>query len=460
MRIKVGDDILDSYRNEVIAQNYAVNEIGDIANRQGGFSNEFTLPLTANNRNILGFPQDVNSTSRKPYQKVEASLIDQGTTVATGYLRYQEVSDNNIQVSFFSDNVEWFSLLKDKSLRDLDLSEFDHVWDVAEIVTAIDADKSSGYTYPLIDYGEFGELTSLSVNSDQMYPAMFVSTLVNRIFFEIGWKEEGEMIDHPLFKRMIVPFSAQSFVHDSTYIEDNTLNEILPATQSGVVGPGGALVPLVWVLPATSLVTIDEPGNFNIRLVADVDFAVVGSASARFRIYNNAVQVFEGASYTNYVGDVIIDTDLLLDDGDIEISLSISVSGGSSLTYSVFLTTTTLIVTPLDVVAPGSTLQMGSTLPDIKQSDFLKYLAFSFGAVPQANNFSKTVNFGLFKSIAGNIPDALDWSDKIDISKTKSIDFTELLDNYKSTSILRYADDDNDDELTAYLAETSKTYGS
>ena len=75
MRLKVGNDFLDQ-NESIIAQTFAVNEIGSIQTRQGGFSNNFTLPLTAKNRKILGFPDNINSSSRNPYVKVEATLFD------------------------------------------------------------------------------------------------------------------------------------------------------------------------------------------------------------------------------------------------------------------------------------------------------------------------------------------------------------------------------------------------
>lgn len=141
MRIKIGDDFLDLYDNERIAQTFAVNSIGDITTRQGGFSNDFVIPMTGKNKEILGYPNDPNSNSRNPYTKVNATLYDRSAPIADGYLRFQSVDDNNLKAAFFSDNAAWFNLIKDKSLKDLDLSDYDHTWDYSTIAAAINADK-------------------------------------------------------------------------------------------------------------------------------------------------------------------------------------------------------------------------------------------------------------------------------------------------------------------------------
>jgi len=107
-----------------------------------------------------------------------------------------------------------------------------------------------------------------------------------------------------------------------------------------------------------------------------------------------------------------------------------------------------------------STIEMSRVVPTkMKQSDLIRYIFFIFGIVAQANTNSKTITANFFKSIKGNLGSAVDWSDKIDMSKTKEIDFTQLLDKYKSVSVLGYKEDPNDNELKAYEVETGQTFG-
>ena len=128
MRLKIGDDFLDQYDDTTIAQTFAVSEIGSISNKNGGYSNKFRLPLTATNSELLGYPGEVNNTSRNPYTKFDVDLVDRGAVIAKGYLKYTIVdhSKQEIQCTFFSDNSDWISAIKSKNLKDLDLTEFSH----------------------------------------------------------------------------------------------------------------------------------------------------------------------------------------------------------------------------------------------------------------------------------------------------------------------------------------------
>lgn len=454
MRIKIGDDFLDSFNDEIIAQTYAVNEIGQIELRQGGFSNDFELPLTAINRAILGIPDEINSTSRTPYQKVDCDLVDVGAVIASGYLRYKVVS-STIKVSFFSDNVEWFTLIRDKKLTDLELSQYDHNWDYQTISAAINADKSSGYTYPLIDYGEFRLSTELDVDTTQMFPAVFVSTVMKQIFYDVGWKIDGPITLHPLYTRMVVPFSGKSFSHSSQYIEDNRQIATTPPGASVFSTPGTDYVSFT---VSDKFFTVTAPGLYLITSSIIVLSSPAGSGFSVF-LRKNSTVISNTNFYLPDTNGVISVSSLGAIQLEIGDQISIGVIIGASITVTSVEGGTTVTLTPDRTIGRGSEIQVSQILPDIKQSDFVRYIAFIFGAIPQANNFSKTVTFSFFKSVKDNLVNALDWSNKIDMSVQPELDYTQLLSNYASKSIFTYKEDTNDEELIAYEDETGKRFG-
>jgi hypothetical protein len=447
MRLKIGDDFLDLYGTEILAQSFGVNTIGDISSRQSGFSNDFVIPLTALNRSILDYPENINSGSRNPYEKVECELFDGGVSIATGYLKYQIVDSTTLQASFFSDNANWFTLIKDKKLTDLDLSEYDHDWNYSTIATAINANKSSGYTYPLIDYGYFSANDTLYVFSEEMFPAMFVHTVFKQCFFDIGWKVEGELIDHPLFNRMIIPFCAPSFRHSLDYINENSFTEAKDIAQAFSV-----TTTLTWDNVDTTI-AIPATGKYNVVIYLEITGSVVPTDTLDFQINGVSYQILGGITTTGVFRWVIENIDLQATD---DLSVIYTVAGGSSVTVT---TNSFAQITMLADITRGGELQMSSLMPDISQADFLNYICFAFGALPQANALSKTVSFTLFNSIKNNIPDALDWSNKIDMGSTRQVNFTELLDSYAKRSIITYSEDSEDSELASYQNETGQMFG-
>jgi hypothetical protein len=452
MRLKVGDDFLDS-NFSIIAQTYAVNEIGSIETRQGGFSNNFTIPLTNKNKLILGFPDDINTASRNAYEKIDATLYDNAVPVAFGYLRYQVVDALNLQASFFSDNSNWFNLLKDKLLTDLDLSDLNHQWAATAMKTAIDADKTSGYTYPLIDYGEFSAIAHaggiIEVDEVDMFPATFVSTLLQQVYFDIGWKADGDVLDSAIYKRMIIPFSAANMRHTTQWVTDETISDATVVDQTANY---------LWtsiVFDSGTNFTMTQTSTYTIAVSVIASLSGVGGHLAVALVRSSGVTI-KYNNFDSWIGTetkTIVAEDVELDAGEY-FYLRVGVDSGKT---AEIYTGSTIVITPGLEVERENEIQMSALQPNIKQVDFLKYVAFLFGAVLQANALSKTVTWSYFRDIKKNT--SVDWSDKIDLSKSRDVNFTELLDNYAQVSILNYSEDSNDPDLVNYENNNEKRFG-
>jgi hypothetical protein len=451
MRLRIDGEYLDLYRNEVIAQTFAVNEIGSLETRQGGFSNDFDLPISSKNRRLLGFPDDINSFDRKPYERVEAVLED-GSNNIYGYLRILNVQGKNCTARFLTDNVNWFSLIKDRSIRDLDLSEFDHVYNQANIIASFE--NTEGYIYPLIDYqGAFRDRLAFEVDVTEMFPSVYVHTIVSQIFKEIGWKIEGELISDPLFNRLVLPFSGEGLSRDTAYISENT-TQVFKDTDQAVSGIGSQEINWQGANPDVEISTPTDAYNIELRIGLEVTSGTIATIEVKV----DALTAYFGVEAYDapFSGIVTINiTDQIIESGQV-ITVLVSAFSASA---TIFASTTSLTVFPVTNAVANYNIQVASTLPDISQEDFMTYLAFAFGIVPQANVLSKTVSFDYFRSISKNLINAINWSSKIDVSNSPAIDFTDLVLPYKSVSIIGYEDDDDDLELVTYKAETNTTFG-
>jgi hypothetical protein len=448
MRLRVSGEILDQFENTVIAQTYSVNAIGDISTRQGGFSNAFDLPLTDRNAEILGFPQDVNTSDRSPYLKVDADLIDIGAVIATGYIKIKSVEKGKVKCNFFSGNSNWFSLIKDKKMTDLDLFRFNHVWDDVVQAASITNEGSDGYIYPLIDYGAFGSNTTLDANTDEMFPASYVSIVLKQIFFDIGWKAEGELLDDPLFQQMILPFSAKELVHSERFVLES-VDSI--AVNNGVPGPS----------PQNTTPNFNVPFNAEYNISCNLNISWTGIPTLMtFNFQKN------GTTYDSFTSNIdnsgvfnirfTADVNFFTTTDNIRINIT-SPDAGNIAVQSPDSELSCQAIKAIN--QQGDTIDMSQTMPDMSQEDFIKHIFFSFGVIPQVNAFSKTINLGLFKSIKKNIKNAIDWSDKMVNNSNSSIDFTKLLDSYGSTSNLLYSEDDEDTQLKQYRAEVGRGLG-
>lgn len=461
MRLKVGEEFLDQYDNTDIAQTFTVSPLGKIETRAGGFSNKFKLPLTAKNSDLLEYPADFNSTNRSPYIKFDVSLVDVGAVIARGYLKFTIVDniEQELQCTFYEGNTDWINPLKDKKLKDLNLEEWSHTWNGAAMKANIDSDPTEGYCYPVINYGLSTGSTTYTVIDKFMFPGMFVHTVLRSIFNEVNWRIDGELLDLFLYKRMIIPFSDSDFVKPPS------------AVASDEFEPWDAITPMVNLtlntlsISATTTFQPSTDGNYNITVTINIDITANATGLTITCILLKGASPIKTILPTYAAGDTGLKT--------ITLSVSTQTIDVPADLYSVtaqLLTFTTATVNLLNsgginffesstYVINDIIKNMADTLPNISQVDFLKYIFFSFGVVPQPNNETKTLTLDLFRSLKDNLDNAVDWSDKLDLSKKSNTDFTQLLNNYGSISAIKYKEDANDSNLIEYKNETAQTFG-
>jgi hypothetical protein len=446
MKIKIGDEFLDG--GGVVAQSYEVNNLGDIANRQGGLSNTFTVPLSNKNKRLLGYVNNVNAASDKPYIRVPAQLYDNNTRVAVGYIKIVRANKEGFEVVFFSDNVAWFTLIKDKKLSDLDLSSLDHDYTRANIISSFT--NTDGYIYPVIDYGLFAERVALEADVTEMFPAVFVKTIVDQIFKEIGWVATGEMFDEPMYDRMVLPFSLETLARTERSIIDNTVTDTL-AVDDPLVGDGDIFIDV------TSVIASDY--TIDVTVVVD-DLFLDARDELGVDIYVNGVSVSGLASITAN-GTYTFKRENQAVGSSIVVDLRAAFIGGSPGTESFTAAIgTTLTITPTEAIQDGNEIEVANTLPDISQTDFIKYLFNIFGIVPTADPISKIVSFDLFRNINKRLTSAVDWSSKIDVSQTIEVNFEELIQTYGQRSRFNYLEDSDDTLLQAYQSANNEAFGS
>lgn len=459
MRIWVNGDFLDQNEETNIAQTFVVSDIGSLKDKSGGYSNKFKLPLTSRNRELLEYPDDFNSSSRNPYNKINASLYDIGAVVASGYIKYTLVKNSQeITCTFYSDNTDWINEIKGKNIRDIDLSDFAFEWSDTGIKNNIDSDPSTGVCFPLIDYGRLSDNTSLEVNVEDMLPAVFVNTIVSSIYNEVGWKVSGELIDHPLYKRMIIPFSAEEFKlpTDPNPYEISPFEEYLSLP---------VLVDVDLTVGGVSEFYPEDTGNYIIT--ANIDLEIPSASTTMVVefsiIVNNVTEYFYSTqiqtSSVPYSNTISISTDnVFVDLGADGVyvrtilragtgTVNIQEGGGVVFQQDQTISDGETINTPQDI------------LPNILQTDLLKHLFFSFGIIPQSDTVNKEVSLNFFNNISNRSNNAADWSDKLDLGKDYTNDFTQILNQYATQSDIKYKVDSNDPYLKDYFDSNKKNIG-
>jgi len=196
--------------------NISISDLSNIAKKNSNFTKSIILPGTKANNKILGDLFDINSTFTffNPNFKIDAKIVINSTTVIDGFIQLLEIkklntSDlqgNYIQYSVnLSDNViDFYTLLKDKELTDIDLSAFDHVLTRANIEASwLHTNSTEGYVYPLY-YNGLNNIDSLDWK-----PSIFHKTYLTSLFDGIGYSLGGSFLDDAVYNKEIIPFNGE-----------------------------------------------------------------------------------------------------------------------------------------------------------------------------------------------------------------------------------------------------------
>ena len=205
--------------------NISISDLSDIAKKNSNFTKSIVLPGTKANNKILGDLFDINSTFTffNPNFKIDAKIVINSTTVIDGFIQLLEIkklntSDlqgNYIQYSVnLSDNViDFYTLLKDKELTDLDLSSFNHVLTRANIEASwLHTNSTEGYVYPLYYNGQ------TTHDTQDFKPSIFHKAYLTALFDGIGYSLGGSLLDDPIYNKEIIPFNGEIIEIDATEV--------------------------------------------------------------------------------------------------------------------------------------------------------------------------------------------------------------------------------------------------
>ena len=191
-----------------------VNDIAEVVDRQGNFSNTFKTPKSQTNKIIYEHAEQVNSITNIPYRKLPAKYVQDGIElVSNGYCEFKSASDFYEQ-TIFGGILDFFSQIKGKKITDLDLSAYDHTWDLATIFAS--RVNTDGYIYPLIDFNDdsdtlippyFG-FSDRNIDARTLFPAMFIHTLIEKIFEGTTYTLAGAITLTNRYKNRLLPFGS------------------------------------------------------------------------------------------------------------------------------------------------------------------------------------------------------------------------------------------------------------
>lgn len=437
------------------------NTLSNLQTRQGSFTNSFIVPRTPNNQTVLANSSNVNSSTTIPYKKNGVKYVEDGIEIVQDGFAIVQSFAKGYSVTVYSGNLDFFDLLGESLLSDLDLSDLDHVYDLTTVLASYS--NTDGYIYSNIDFRKI--TSSLSPSNMGRSAFMFVKTLMNRIAASVGYTLQGDLLADDYYINMIL---TTDFKHDQAWQDDkNSSTSLLAPSPISTVISGSTTTVYNIGFPSSGyiaggLYTVPEQMHAGFSAVIPVQFGVTGSGSQFADVASMQI--------VNVTTATILDSDTINPNTDIGAGAerfytfqvnasSASYSPGDQIqirfeqTYSAiglykwsFLAGSFYKANVSTGFIPylGGSVNVSAIQHNMKQKDFFKGILNMFCAVPQPNVATKVLKIERLNKIQSNIPNALNWSNKIDVKRGFSIAYHDS--NYGQSNLLKYT---NDEEVVA-----------
>ncbi len=486
LRLFLNSKEVDLSANSDIAFTFQINNLADVQNQSGNTTNEFQLPLTQRNRAILGFPDDIISTTKLPYTRFSAKFIQNGYEIIPNGLAFIDRVENKIAfVAVVSGNFDFFdtisgqiyemgdstSIITDYG-KNLVWKPYDHTWSVAN--AAGSQTKTSGWIWPVVDYGDINQTDfTKPLNVRNMRPGFFIHTYIELLCQSAGYSidtDRSSLMKDPLYKQLIAQFSNSSFDHGSDFqntpdlvdgfstvmgtrtLIDNTVhyNGVIHFNPNGLYDGTfynntkniSGTVYLNFDATLIGILGTSKPSVAHIYLTARLrsDGSVTALASIDLSLDNNATIIDK---FTHLASEQFLNQKLAFDvelTPDIQLYIGYSIDHSSSTTFIMNAGATLSFVVDTTSVLWSQTIQCERIMPDVAQKDLLKCILQKFAIVCQSNNITRKVTFASFRDIYANKPIAKNWTEKmLDMGDQNYF----ALGNYDQINWMRYQYDDS-----------------
>lgn len=436
LEVYINDSLVDLPPGAVVTTNYQANNIGDAVSRQADFSNNIDADYTNNNDKIFGFARFLGSGSKIPYQKLKAKIVQNGVeTLPNGSAILNSVN-GKYNFTIYSGIFEPFTLLEAINLRDLDLSDFDYIWNLAG--AAAIANTTEGAVYSAIQYGSLIDGDS-DFDIRFQHHSVYTHTLITKMFETIGFTIEGDILTDPRYLELTVPSGTPDFFHSSIEVS-SPIDLNYNITDSGIpVDFFTEDFDLLGEWNGSDVFTngITRTQGFRVKLEIK---NLTGSITVRVTSSkDNAQEIFvspdsNGKASVNFLtdsGDYIINETVSVE--------LISINANETCTIRAGARFINLATGP--VFEDGAKIFINENLPELDCKTHLKNELQIFAITNTVNLFDGVVKFTTFNRILKNIAKSQDWTDKLDLQKTQSFSFS--FGSYAQKNIASWNNDDN-----------------
>ncbi len=436
----------------VISQTKQVNDLAELKDRQVNYTNRFKLPFTPVNIELLEFLGVPGNTSRSPYERITAKLVDDGLElISNGYAKVKQTASREYEVYIYDGNVSLYEELKGERLNQLDYSAYNHnlyfhVW--LQSLT-----NTSGYVYALGNFGpgvnpdnNFPSLNSIDLETQS--PAFYKHTLWDMIFTEKGFTYSGDFFttNTKFLSEVITPIKGSPIgtisenaagvfitnnISDSVPVYNFPIQPLVTKVHVFDLTVVTALANITFNnTPNDNSFTVNYDGVLKINLVTLYTLTNVSAYAAGVSILINGASA--GLFIVPSTGTgATMNSELIVNvnSGD-EIKIRYYASNLAGPAFSFNAQVTDVILTN---VTGGNVVEFENIMPAKSKIDFIKDIMQRYGLIFRSNGYNH-YEFIQMQTLLNDRANAEDWSDKLVEFGTETYD----LGSYAKNNYLKF----------------------
>lgn len=431
----------------IIALTSQFFDIVKLTETQASFTNTFEILLSNSNAENFDFCNVISSDSDFPYEFQDSHLQINGFDFY-GKSVIESFVENSFSVMFYGETVNIFDLLNELNINQLDLSEYDHNWNFANVTDS--RNNTEGYIYPIVDWSDNMRAFSglATVNPEYLLPCFYAHTILEKIFARIGYTYSGDLFANDKYLNLVL--TLQTKITDAIiYKIKNTYaysQDVLTGFEAVHYTGSKTTYLNMNIQPFDPYNLIFQTQLFNVNLwnfralnkgayvfYSTVRFTRPNYAGTVHRVVIqlikidgvtvikeealeniNDVQLYPSSDFT-----ISFRTETNLDENErffvkfIAYANAVPVDVDSTRTY-LFIKYHKLACigfTPdSDNIVYGNDVIINANLPDISASDFIKTIKYIFGQFITVDSLEKKVYFKSLDAISETA--SIDWSTK------------------------------------------------
>jgi hypothetical protein len=491
IQLFLNDKSVDLSDDSPIALTFQINDLAEVQNQQGNTSNQFKIPLTQNNRAILGYADDITIEIpglpvQTPYSRMSARLVQNGIEIFPNAIaEINQVDSDTASITILSGNVDFFDSLGGQ-LADMGDStsqwsgyganlvwkQFDHPWNLNSVAGSQTHTAEDGWIYPVIDYGNFDPLDHSTIDVRNQRPGFFIKKAIDLLIQSTGYTAKGSLLSDPLYPLLIAQFSNGSWEHGTDYQNKPAINGFTSTkSDSSTITNASGNIHFAPVSNVFDGINYIAPNYINGTVTVLLNFYMKGhpgqpgnTKATQLTIGINArnpdgsntnvgtgVYIFDSSKATKVGGSgggliwqqtfnqQKISADVQLAPG-MALNINYSIVDSSQTEVIIYPGSAVSFLPTQSNVLFGQMVQCERIFPDISQKDLLKDTLQRFGIICQADVYTKSIIFSSLKDIVNNIPMAKDWSQKC-VDQGKQLNYK--LGSYAQVNYMEYQTDPN-----------------